>query len=419
MLNDWEIWLNKNNFIKSKYENKQIGKNSIYNGNKNNIYFVDGNLCIIGFGKIYNELQLWENIKSEREIKIEHNLQIIIELYKIYGFEDTLELLEGDFSFILQDINLYGEESWLYVARDPFGLYPLYYYENPNYNTKKVYFEVETKQYSFSSIGYSKNYDYKPFPAGCYQRFSHSFKVSALWKHNYRPKVFYKIPFLSIFKEEELNRIEYKKKHIEFAIEKRIKWIYYKNNNEKIKIAIISLDSTTNNSDYSLKTYLENNNIINDFCDLIQITPLNIYNNDNSLIFELSKIISLNFKEEEENGNLQIEYIEKEYPTIITKLKYLLNSNDPYIIRCHFIPMIIAKYLNENIPDLKHVFLGENFTYNWIDKKYLERGKKIRELYLNENIKAWTQIFIGYGIELYMPFLDRVLLQNIKPFDFL
>jgi hypothetical protein len=441
MNKDWEIWLNINPFIASNYENKHIGKNIIFNGDSKYL-FISDNIYLIGYGKIYNESHLWEIIKSKEDVqsvsqysgnginilKTEHNLQIIVELYKLYGFQDTLELLEGDFSFVLLDFNLYGEESWLYVARDPFGLYPLYYYENPNNHTKKVQFEMEMKQYSFSSNGYSKIYDYKPFLAGNYQRFSHSFKVSALWKHNDRPIIFYKTPFFSIYDQEENTKlIGYQMKQIELAIEKRIKWIHYKYSNvnvpkEKIKLAIISLDSTKHMENLSLRTYLENNNTVQNLCDLVQITPFNVHNSDNSLIFELSKIISLNSKEEEEkdvNYKIQIEYIEKEYPTIITKLKHLLNSNDPYIIRCHFIPMIIAKYLSENMPEIKHVFLGEYFTYNWIEKGYLDRNKKIRDLYLNENIKAWTQIFIEYDIELYMPFIDRILIQNIKPLHLL
>lgn len=422
MQNDWELCLNINHSMISNNQNKYIGKNTIFNGNNNNIYFFD-NFYVIGYGKIYNESQLYEIIKPKQETKVKHNLQIIVELYKIYGFEDTLELLEGDFSFILIDFNIYGEESSLYVARDPFGLYPLYYYENPNNHTKKVQFDMEMKQYSFSSNRYSKRKDYKEFLAGKYQKFSHSFKVSALWKQNDGPTLFYKTPFFSIYdKEENKILIDYQRKQIEFAIEKRINWIHYKYGNipkEKIKLGIINLDPTINIENFSLKTYLENNNV----CDLVEITPFNVYNTNNSLIFELSKIISLNSKEEDirnnVNSRIQIEYIEKEYPTIISKLKQELNSNDPYIIRCHFIPIIIAKYLSENMPELKHVFLGEYFTYNWIEKNYLERSKKIRDLYLNENIKAWTQIFIEYGIELYMPFLDRILMQNIKPLDML
>ena len=58
----------------------------------------------------------------------------------------------------------------------------------------------------------------------------------------------------------------------------------------------------------------------------------------------------------------------------------------------------------ENMPEMKHVFLAEPFTYDWIDKKYLERRKRITQIYLDENLKGWTQIFLAFGIELYMPF---------------
>ena len=67
------------------------------------------------------------------------------------------------------------------------------------------------------------------------------------------------------------------------------------------------------------------------------------------------------------------------------------------------------------MPDIKHVFLGEGFTKDWIEKSYLERNKCISQKYLDENIKGWTSVFISYGIELYMPYLDRILLQQILP----
>jgi len=83
------------------------------------------------------------------------------------------------------------------------------------------------------------------------------------------------------------------------------------------------------------------------------------------------------------------------------------------------IPIIIAKYLAENMPDIKHVFLGEHFTLDWMEKKYLDRNKRISTIYLDENMKGWTYIFAIYGIDIYMPFLDRILIQNIQPIGYL
>ena len=428
MSKDWQVWLNINVDVHSNFllnsRNKCIGKNIVFNGNPE-ILFISDNISIIGYGKIYNEPELWKILNIPHYINIEnknnHSLRIIVELYKKYGFEDMLELIEGDYSFLLLDYNIHGDESWLYVVKDPFGIYPLYYYENLNNHPKKVQFEIEMKYYCFSSSEYSDNYEYKPFLSGHYQKFSHSHKVSAIWKRNHRPSLFYKLPFCSIYNDSDhYNTIEYQHKQIQMAIEKRLRWISYKNEktslDKKIKIGVLCLIPEIDNINITnIFTYLEKK----DDVEVVSITPLSIQNKDNSFVFEWTKFIPLENRNDLGSSILQIEYMEKEYPTIITRLKTLLNSNDPYVIRSHFIPMIIAKYLTENMPDIKHVFLGEKFTFDWIEKKYLERRKWIMQIYLDDMMKGWTQIFLSYGIELYMPFLDRILMQNIKPISIL
>lgn len=371
MDNDWQIWLNVN----SIQYNKIIGKNAYYIGNKNNIY-IDDNITIIGYGKIYNENELWKLLEIEPP-STTHCLQIVADLYLYfkkmnpnkYDFENILELLDGDFSFILLDFNLLGEESWLYVARDPIGLYPLYFYEHP----KKVQFEMEMKQYCFSSVPYIENKELTPFISGNYQTFSHSFKVSANWKQIKESKSFYKLPFHSTFLEKD---IQY-----EDVIDKRLKYLRYRCNQEKIKIGLISINIEKKE----------------DIFDFITFSPRDFGFTINEKSF------------------LQIQYIENEFPSIISRLKFLLNSNDPAVIRAYFIPCIIAKYLYENMPEIKHVFLGEDFTKDWIEKSYLERNKSIYQMYLDININGWTSIFISYGIELYMPYLDKTLFQMIVP----
>lgn len=429
MTNDWKVWLNVNynynNIINSK--NKYVGKNITFEGDPS-VLFICENISIIGYGKIYNEPELYQILQlasfnpplneiKEEETQKTHSLKIIVELYKKLGFEDMLELIEGDYSFLLLDYNINGDESWMYIVKDPFGIYPLYYYESLNNTSKKVQFDIEMKYYGFSSSEYSKNYEYKSFISGHYQKFSHSHKVSAIWKRNHRPILFYKLPFFSIYNNNEMpNSNECQSNQISTAIEKRLRWISYKNkktiNDETTKLGLLCLNPSSEHM--NMIPYLEKNGF-----EIITITPLNIQNKDKTVIFDWSRFILLENKNDIGSSMLQIEYMEREYPTIITRLKMLLDSNDPHVIRSHFIPMIIAKYLTENMPEIKHVFLCEQFTFDWIEKNYLERRKWIMQIYLDEIMKGWTQIFLSYGIELYMPFLDRILLQNITPLSIL
>ena len=87
------------------------------------------NCLLICNGEIYNYKELFNvvNIKPQTS----SDCEIIIHLYKLYGIEDTLKMLDGVFAFILYDI----DNSKLFVSRDPFGVRPLYCMSvNHNYN---------------------------------------------------------------------------------------------------------------------------------------------------------------------------------------------------------------------------------------------------------------------------------------------
>ena len=85
------------------------------------------NIKLICNGEIYNCKRLYEMIDVEPQTN--SDCEIIIHLYKLYGIEHTMKLLDGVFSFILYD---YGDNKltpYVYVARDPYGVRPLYVLE--------------------------------------------------------------------------------------------------------------------------------------------------------------------------------------------------------------------------------------------------------------------------------------------------
>ena len=63
---------------------------------------------------------------SELNEQDEDPTSILIQLYRDYGFEQMLVLLKGEFSLILLDQSMSVENCILYVARDAFGIAPLY-----------------------------------------------------------------------------------------------------------------------------------------------------------------------------------------------------------------------------------------------------------------------------------------------------
>ena len=84
-----------------------------------------GNIVLICNGEIYNYKELYE--KLEMQPTTDSDCEIIIHLYKRYGMEYTLHLLDGVFAFALYDDGAdFNRDSLLYIARDPYGERPLY-----------------------------------------------------------------------------------------------------------------------------------------------------------------------------------------------------------------------------------------------------------------------------------------------------
>ena len=84
------------------------------------------NIQLICNGEIYNYKNLFDNITYKPTTN--SDCEIIIYLYMLYGIEYTLNLLDGVFAFVLIDYNI----NKTFVARDPYGVRPLYYLYNPS-----------------------------------------------------------------------------------------------------------------------------------------------------------------------------------------------------------------------------------------------------------------------------------------------
>ena len=439
-MSSWKLWLNTNPTsldspvsASNKKRIDQIGKNAWYNGSPENIWKTEY-ILIIGFAKIYNESSLWEKIGKTKTST--NALEIIVELYKIHGFETTLEYLDGDFGFVLIDHNIFGEEALLYVAKDAFGLLPLYKSEYPDTSCKKVsfvssennpvsefventsiaemkasslYIEIPSPSYSH---GYYGKYIYsccfssedvpmessstQPVPNGTYMTYRHSYKVSANWKKITEDQSFYHLPFQStynnrncIFSAPNPNRLE---EQIRVAIQKRLEWIQWSSETKTIGLLNITIG----------------NKKTTDFSDKINaVIKQNTFGN----IFEIGLHLFPE-KEIEENESITMLYLEEKYPTILQEIKRKIQSNDPSIIRDHVIPAMVANHIVEKYPEIKGIIMKEAFTYEYLEMNMFERRKWIRNVSFLEKVRAWTETFLVYGLDIYMPFLDRMLIQS-------
>jgi asparagine synthase (glutamine-hydrolysing) len=134
---------------------------------------LDNDIILICNGEIYNYKELYSmmNIKPNTD----SDCEVILHLYKYYGMSQTLRLLDGVFAFILIDMRIIHEQpTRLYVARDPFGVRPLY--SLSSHTDSLIGFSSEIK----SLIGFkNNNLSVDHFPPGYYDEYIH---VRSKWE---------------------------------------------------------------------------------------------------------------------------------------------------------------------------------------------------------------------------------------------
>jgi len=119
------------------------------NSNSDQPIEVDDCLLVCN-GEIYNYHELYHYLQVSNSIvaKTDSDCEIIIHMYKKFGIEYTLSVLDGVFAFALYD----KKKERLYIARDPYGVRPLYKLVENHYNDYPVStiigFASEMKQLS-------------------------------------------------------------------------------------------------------------------------------------------------------------------------------------------------------------------------------------------------------------------------------
>lgn len=81
-------------------------------------------ITLICNGEIYNYKTLFEEVGITPQTN--SDCEIIIHMYERYGIDYTLRVLDGVFAFAIYDTRSIHDTAVLHVARDPFGVRPLY-----------------------------------------------------------------------------------------------------------------------------------------------------------------------------------------------------------------------------------------------------------------------------------------------------
>jgi asparagine synthase (glutamine-hydrolysing) len=139
-------------------------------------------IILICNGEIYNYRQLFKSIDVTPITG--SDCEIIIHLYLKYGIEQTLVMLDGEYSFILYDNRITENlNNSIFVARDPYGVRPLYQIKPKQKSNSSLYgFASELKCIEkFYNDDYN-NLEISQFKPGTYSVFNHSDKALAMWK---------------------------------------------------------------------------------------------------------------------------------------------------------------------------------------------------------------------------------------------
>lgn len=81
-----------------------------------------GNYEIVYNGEIYNFRELRNEISNQSTFRTTSDTEVLLNLYRVYG-SGMLDMLNGMFAFAILDRN----QECIFLARDRFGIKPLYY----------------------------------------------------------------------------------------------------------------------------------------------------------------------------------------------------------------------------------------------------------------------------------------------------
>ena len=372
------------------------------------------NIVLICNGEIYNYKELFKNLKIEAYT--DSDCEIIIHLYKQFGIEQTLIMLDGVFSFLLYDMNIINDEpSKLFIARDPLGVRPLYILRNsiPEKDDINCFFAIasELKMLSdfYNQEKYNKLYSLEHFTPGTYSVFEKSSKVLARWRETTINKPYFMLnPSSYIGENMEDYIFDHSiyiygiQHHLCNAVQKR-----YLNTDRPIACLL------SGGLDSSLITALVCQ-IHNDLSD----TPIETY----SIGLQNSEDLKYAKQVAEYLGTKHTEIIvtEKQMIEAIPDVIYAIESYDTTTIRASIGNYLLGKYISEH-SDAKVIFNGDGsdelcggYLYMGQAPNSLEFDVECRRLLKNIHlfdVLRSDKCISSHGLEPRTPFLDRSFVQ--------
>jgi len=182
--NTKELWMDNDDMMLGFHRLAINGLDNI----SNQPIEIDG-IKLICNGEIYNYKELFQELGVQPYTN--SDCEIIIHLYKEFGIHQMLHLLDGVFAFVLFDNNDLETGRKVYVARDPFGVRPLYVmkYTHDMYElSKKNSLQKENKNTLFGFCS-------EPYPLQKIYNLAHDngrFQTNEKSLHQFKPGTYSK-----------------------------------------------------------------------------------------------------------------------------------------------------------------------------------------------------------------------------------
>jgi hypothetical protein len=256
----------------TSYDNKRFHekykslKFETYCGKNVKYEYENGDIVIFFSGSIYNTEKLleWLNIHNSDSQRISSSPDIIVHIYKNYGFNYMMNAVDGVFSLILLDQRVNVPESKIYIMRDEVGLMPLFmmipinddsdeekqiknlyrFLPDKGEQEKPLHTKMSNLVRGFSTdhdsimslcsglnSGCAKpKYTVKNLPLGCYYRYVVSNKVSCSWEVIVPPLMTNSLRYCRITSVNKKKQVdENVRNYLCDAIEKRVNSLHNTN----------------------------------------------------------------------------------------------------------------------------------------------------------------------------------------------
>jgi asparagine synthase (glutamine-hydrolysing) len=374
-------------------------------------------IVLICNGEIYNYKNLYELMDVQPTTN--SDCEVIIHLYLKYGIEQTLQMIDGVFSFVLYDLRLEKTkggnlDNFIYFARDPYGVRPLYLLKSDytigcasEVKCLNEFLKIDIKSGSIN------NFSIEHFEPGTFSMYKLSSMACSKWKtikenqHYFTPSFPYNLNYYNSYMDSTIEPEKYEKNIVKYlcdAVKKRCL------NTERPIACLLSggLDS-------SLITALVNNFYKMEYGLDKQIETYSI-GLKGSEDLKYAKIVA------DYLGTKHTEIIvtEKEMFESIPELIYAIESYDTTTIRASIGNYLLGKYISKN-SDAKVIFNGDGsdelsggylYMKNCPDciEFDCETRRLLKDIHLFDVLRS-DKCISSHGLEPRTPFLDKTFVN--------